>query len=342
MKTVEIDQLMRYLADEKTPLAVAQLYRLTDLSEGELARFRHLWLQIPAKRRSQVIGFLIEIAESNFEVNFEAIFCACLDDIDQEVRTRAVDGLWESEDAALIAPLLRMAQDDPAPIARAAAAAALGRFVLLGELGKLPSRRQAEIEDVLLALINSPQESVKVQRRAVEAVAYSGRKEILKIIEDAYHRPERLMRVSAVFAMGRNMDPQWNPLLLEELQNPDPEFRYEAARACGELELKSAVSQLSKLLTDSDREVQEVSIWALGQIGGEQARQILETRRETAAQDDEALREAIEDALDEIDLAAGTVEFSLYEYDLDIDDQDPDWIKDWIGGSDDYDINDDY
>ncbi|UCC63158.1 MAG: HEAT repeat domain-containing protein, partial [Anaerolineae bacterium] len=237
-----------------------------------------------------------------------------------------------SEDESLIAPLLDMTQNDPVASERAAAASALGRFVLLGELNRLPAEQQSLIEETLLTLVESPEESVKVRRRAIEALACSSRKEVTAIIESAYGHEDRRMRVSAVFAMGRNLDRQWEPLLLDELHSHDVELRFEAARACGELELASAISRLAELLGDPDREVQEASIWALGQIGGQTAHQILQAHLDVIDQDDKALREAIEEALDEAILASGAVQFPLYEYETDAEPESSSWADDWLDG----------
>jgi len=332
METIDIRQLMQHLADEDAPLAVAQLYTLSDLSYEGVEEFCRVWPHISAQRRRQIVGFLFDIAESSFEVDFESIFCACLGDSDEEVRSRSVDGLWESEDVSLVAPLLDMAQNDPSVRARAATVGVLGQFVLLGELDRIAPQYQIEIEDVLLALFRAPGESVEVRRRAVEALAYSSRKELPGVIESAYYDSDRLMRVAAVFAMGRNLDPQWEPLLLDELRSHDAELRYEAARACGELELAPAIPQLAELLTDEDREVQEASIWALGQIGGQKARHILEAHYEEIDQADEALRDAVEEALSELSLASGAAQFPLVDYDADAEGKNGDWADDWLGG----------
>jgi len=332
METTEINQLLQHLADEKTPLAVARLYSLSDLSEEKVAQFRRVWPRIPVERRRQIVGFLFDIAESSFEVDFESVFCACIDDQDEEVRSRSVEGLWESEDVSLIAPLLEMAQNDPSVQVRAATVGVLGQFVLLGELDRISPQYQMAIENVLLAVFRSPSESAEVRRRAVEVLAYSSRKEVPGVIENAYYHNDRLMRVAAVFAMGRSLDTQWEPLLLDELRSHDPESRYEAARACGELELVSAIPQLAELLADQDREVQEVSIWALGQIGGQKARQILEAHYETVDKGDDALREATEEALSELALASGAVQFPLYEYGVDTEGETGGWAEDWLDG----------
>ena len=332
MEIAEINQLLQHLADEEAPLAVARLYSLSDLSEENVVQFRRVWPRIPVERRRQVVSFLFDIAESSFEVNFEPVFCACIDDPDEEVRSRSVEGLWESEDVSLVVPLLEMAENDPAVRARAAALGVLGQFVLLGELDRISPQHRMTIEDALLSVFRSPGESVEVRRRAVEALAYSSRKEVPGVIESAYYHNDRLMRVAAVFAMGRSLDSQWEPLLLDELRSHDPELRYEAARACGELELASAIPQLAELLADEDREVQEASIWALGQIGGQMARQILEAHYETVDKGDDALREATEEALSELALASGAVQFPLYEYGEGTESETGGWAEDWLGG----------
>lgn len=332
METIGINQLMQHLADAEAPLAVARLYSLSDLSEEELAQFRRAWPRIPVERRRKTIGFLLDIAESSFEVDFEPVFRACIDDADKEVRARSVEGLWKSEDASLVAPLLEIAQNDPAVRVRAAAASVLGRFVFLGELDRISPQCQMAIEETLLHLFRSPRESVEVQRRAVEALACSSREEMPGVIESAYYDKDRLMRVAAVFAMGRSLDMQWQPLLLDELRSHDPELRYEAVRACSELELASAIPQLAELLTDQDREVREACIWALGQIGGQKARQILEAHYGAIDKADDALREVVEEALSELALASGVVQFSLYDYDGEAEGKTSSWADDWLSG----------
>ncbi len=82
------------------------------------------------------------------------------------------------------------------------------------------------------------------------------------------------------------------------LQSDDPEMRYEAARAAGELMIEDAIKHLRKLVLDDDREVKEVAIWSLGEIGGSEATRILQRLANDAENsDDEELIEAIEDAL---------------------------------------------
>jgi HEAT repeat protein len=110
------------------------------------------------------------------------------------------------------------------------------------------------------------------------------------------------MRISAVFAMGRSADSRWAPQVKQELFSPNPEMRYEAARACGELQISDTVTDLAELTEDVDPEVQEAALWALGQIGGDKAREILQRYCESEC---EATRVAAEAALDELEFLYG-------------------------------------
>jgi HEAT repeat protein len=166
-------------------------------------------------------------------------------------------------------------------------------------------------EQALLETLRSAEEDFEVRRRAVEAIAYSGEAGVRDIIEAAYYDEDEKMQSSALFAMGRSADLYWSKLLVRELDNPNPELRFEAARACGELETQQAVSRLIQMsMSDPDREVQQAAVGALGRIGGREAREALETFYES---EDEVLSEAAAEALDEMDLLGESVAIPLYE-----------------------------
>lgn len=254
----------------------ASLYLLSNLDAADAVRVRAVWVGLPVELRRQMTSRLVELAEADFEVNFGALFRIGLEDEDAQVRAAAVEGLWEDEDVRLV-PLLaaRLREDEDANV-RAAAAASLGRFILLGELEKIRPGPQTAAYEALLAAYQDPEEFPEVRRRALESLAYVGNETVAELIRQAYAAPEEKMRVSAVFAMGRSADTRWAVQVRRELFSPNPELRYEAARACGELQLTEAVPELEELVDDADPEVQEAALWALGQIGGDRARKILE------------------------------------------------------------------
>jgi HEAT repeat protein len=316
-KEIPFPDLLAQLADTDRRISVASLHRLSDLNREDLDRLAMAWPAMAAQRRRQIMRMLVDISESNFEVDFEPVAHMALADEDAEVRVAAIEGLWESEDAALVPELLRLLTNDPEPSVRAAAAAGLGAFVLLDELGKL--RRQAEIrpDQALMEVMDAADEDLEVRRRAVESLGYSGHKRVPEIIEAAYYHDNERMRISAVFAMGRSADARWLPIVLDELDSPNAEMRYEAARAAGELEARQAVPTLVEMIEDPDREVQEAAVWALGEIGGRQAQEALEAVLEDG---DDLLAETAEEALDTLAVMGGMDEFPLFAFEDDDED----------------------
>jgi HEAT repeat protein len=309
----EFEELLKMIGDTQTPLSISSLYGLSDLTRAETQLFQEVWSLLDAGRRQWIIQSLVDIAETSFEVNFDLIFRLCLNDEDEVVRSRAIEGLWEDEDLTLAGLLVRLLRDDPSESVRVAAAISLGRFVLLGELEKIEAAAAMMVENALLGAIYDPHETLEVRRRAVESIAYSGQAHVQDIIEVAYCDDEEKMRISAVFAMGRSADLIWRETVRAELDNPNPEMRYEAARACGELEASAALPDLiDRIEADPDPEVQEMAIWALGRIGGKEARRVLEACCES---EDEALRQVAEEALDELDFLGGHLDLLLFESD---------------------------
>lgn len=307
---MSIELVLDHIGNEQAPLSRSHLHLLSAPGRTEIQLFADRWPLIGTARRRAVIRSLVEIAEANFEVDFNDIFRLGLQDDDEEVRAQAVDGLWEDETPTLAESLLRILETDPSIMVRAGAATALGRFVLLAELEDLEGDLGGMIVEALQAVIEDPHEALEVRRRAVEAISYSGGDGVADIIEEAYGHPSEKMRISAVFSMGRSADPDWGPQVVTELDNPNPEMRFEAARACGELELREAIPGLIRLIADVDREAQQAAVYALGQIGGEEARRALQLCCES---DDEVLADAAQEALDELEFASGLFDMPLWE-----------------------------
>ena len=277
------------------------LYLLSNLDADDTASVQAAWPELLVELRRHLVATLVEAAEADFEVNFGAVFRIGLDDQDAEVRKTAIEGLWEDQDVRLVPTLALRLKDEEASV-RAAAATSLGRFVLLGELGKIRPAPFTQAYEALLATCQDNTEHFDVRRRALESLSYVDAEDIVALIREAYAAPEEKVRVSAVFAMGRSADAQWGPRVKQELFSPNPEMRYEAAWACGELQLSDTVPELEELTEDVDPEVQEAALWALGQIGGDKAREILQRH---CSAESESTRLAAEAALDELEFLHG-------------------------------------
>jgi HEAT repeat protein len=334
------------LRDPEASFTADAIYSLSDLTGEHLEAFHALWPELPADRRRDLILRLVETAETNFELDFSTIIEPALRDPDYEVRMAAVEGILEDAALSTVRRLMRLAKTDTFEEVRAAAVKALGQFVLRGELGKLPEPFNTELQDLVLALHTDTDEPLDVRRRALEAIGNCGRDGVSELIVNAYRADELLMRVSALFAMGRSCDDVWLPHIVAELSSDHPEMRYEAARAAGELELRPALARLAELAFEDDREIQEMAIWALGEIGGKEANRVLTQLAALAdSTDDDVLADAIAEAQSVATLSGSDLlplfDFSSFD---DEDEEDDDFLLslDELDDEDldDYDVDD--
>jgi HEAT repeat protein len=303
------------LRDEKHKLTSTAIAVLSGATKHDLADFAKTWVTLSVARRREIARRMVDLAEADFKLDFDVLFQHMLNDDDAQVRVAGIEGLWEAEDSALVKPLIGFLRSDPDAGVRAAAADALGRFVLLGEYEQLDDALREKIGEALLATTRSDLEDLSVRCRAVEALAYWSNDIVREVIEIAYEDDTPEMRASAVAAMGHTADSFWRKIVEAELESPDPRMRFEAARATGELENRGATARLIQLLDDDDREVQGAAIVALGQVGGKAARDAL---TQAAQSDDEVLCELANDALEELQFAADS---DLLLLDIDRDDE---------------------
>ncbi len=292
-----IEETIVELAKSDKPLLNSRLSELSNLSSEELEFFKHTWAAIEPKRQRQIVYRLVELAQDNLELNFDSILKYCLQD-DDEVQSKAIEGLWESEDASLINPLINLLAQDSSEKVQAAAATALGKFAMLAEHKKLRSCHVSTIEEALLAVISDKNKPVEVRCRALEAAAPLSLPQVKTAIMEAYQSRNSRLRVSSIYAMGKNYDPSWLPILLKELASTDAEVCFEAAGACGELEEEEAVPCLIKLINNPDADAQMAAIRALGKIGGTKAKECLEHCLNNTS---EAISQAAQQALIELE-----------------------------------------
>ena len=293
-----LEKYLKELGDEERPLKQSGLLQLSGLSSDEMVDFKATWSQLSRSRKCDTLGGLVELCENNLELEFSSVFRACLGDDDDQVRETAARGLWECDDRVIIRPLISLLKDDRSAKVRAAAAASLGKFAAMAQDGKLLDRDAARIREVLLAAASKGGEDIGVQRRAIEAVASFDSPEIEQMIREAYDSGEIQLKQSAIYAMGRNSDSRWLPIILDDMRHEDPAIRYEAASACGLLGDETAVPHLISLIKDEDSEVQVSAVQALGAVGGSLAKRALIQCQKLG---DDALEEAAEAALSSID-----------------------------------------
>jgi len=293
-----VEQTITKLVNPDTKLLDSWLTDLSGLNPAELEQLEQAWPTIEAKRRGQIIYRLVELAEDNFELDFDDIFKGRLKDEDAGVRIKAIEGLWENEEASLIDPLIDLLEKDSSEEVQAAAATALGKFALLAELEKLRPNHRDRVSRSLLAVIEDQVKPVEVKRRALEAAAPLTLPQMKKAIAEAYQSGDNKLKISGLFAMGKSCNTSWLPILLKELTSTDSEIRYEATGACGELGEEEAASYLCELVNDPDIDVRLAAVQALGKIGGPEAKGCLE---KCLNHSDEVIQGAAREALSQME-----------------------------------------
>jgi HEAT repeat protein len=312
-RNVPFQNVVDALLDDASPFPVRFLHHFSDLAPTDLAILMKAWPNISPRRKHSLLEDLEELAEADTLTNFDDMARPLLSDEDPHVRICAVRLFWQSEDAKLVPVFRKLMNGDANSEVCAAAANALGLFIYQGELEKIPSKLHHQIEDDLLKTATSAKETL-VRRRALESLGYSGRQEVIPLIDAAYHDKNPDWVVSALFAMGRSNDERWKKQVLSKLHAPDADIRSEAVHAAGELELASARSILLDLLEDEeDLEMRREIVWALSKIGGEGVRDRLEELLDVENGDEEA--DFIEEAMDNLTLTEDMAQFNLFDLD---------------------------
>jgi HEAT repeat protein len=296
---LSFDEVIVALRDESVPFPARYLYRLSGIEGEELGLVTRIWPGLSTTRRLGVLEDMEMLADSNTVMHFDAVNRIALGDEDARVRLTAVRSLWPSEQPGLVPKLIELLDEDDSRDVRAQAAAALGRFVYLGEVGRIPEASLKIAEKRLLKALASDEDDL-VQRRALESLGYSSLPEVADLIEEAYGSDDDEWIASALFAMGRSADDRWAPLVIEHLDDANVDLSREAAKAAGELELNEALPRLVDLLQDEDSELRIAAAWALSQIGGEGASDALEEMLDRTEDEDEI--DLIENAIENLAL----------------------------------------
>lgn len=266
--------------------------------------------------KEEKIEFLTRIIEGeDYSADYWPVLRDYLQDEDAEVRVLALEGLWDYPVPELIPPLFEIALNDPSQEVRSKAIITLGRYIYEGSMAdydfdwgamedlmredELPEEDFLKVKDFLYKLVRDEGQPLDSRRFAIEALSFLDEPEVQELIEAAYVHPDVKMKVSAVFAMGRQGDQRWADVLLKELGSEVKELQYEAVRAVGEADLDEAVPRLKELALVDDKTLRLEAIWSLGKIGGEGVSEFL---HQLTGDKDEEVREMAEAALEELSL----------------------------------------
>lgn len=303
--------LINLLLDDNQLFPPKYLHIFSDITEADFAEIKNVWPQISTVRKINLLQDLEQMMEADTLLSCDDVARFALGDEDVNVRTHAISLLWECEDPKLAHKFAEMLSTDASEVVRATAASALGKFVLMGELEEIPQKTFTAIVDLMLEIYTSDLSQI-VRQVILRSLSYSGKQDILIMIQEAFQSDKKAWKIAALESMGRSADTRWKDHILEMLSNSDEDYQYEAIRAAGDLELKSARLQLLEMLDENvidNDELRYQVIWALSKIGGELVYETLQELLEDAEDDDE---------IDVLELAMENLEFTDDSTSLDI------------------------
>ena len=317
-ETISFQSVLDHLLDSKKEIPQTHLKLYSDLDPKSLRLFLDVWPSVKPTRKLILLDELLIHFDSDNIVSYESIGRGLINDLDGEVRARAIRLLSESDDPQLVGTLTEILLNDTDLAPRMEAALLIGEFILLGELEAIKEELQRKSEDALISIIKS-EENPTLRKRALEALGYSSRPEIVTLIESAFERADPTWVATALLAMGRSHDERWSENVVSMVLDEDPLIRFAAVQAAGELNIEDAGPILLKILEDEeeDDDVVTAAIWSLSQIGGDDARIYLVNLIEQT--EDEDLVEYLEDALENLDFMEELNKFDLLALDGDDD-----------------------
>jgi HEAT repeat protein len=181
------------------------------------------------------------------------------------------------------ASMRRVVMEDADPTRRARAAEALGEFLDVGGLPMLQHAANADGE-------------VQVRLSAVRALgrlnARGGHAAVVAAMQD----DEARVRLAALDQVTKLTFFEDHDAVATALRDTSLEVRRRAAQLAGHARIGAAAGELAALLRDDeDGAVRKAAAWALGRIGGSEAKAALRTAE--ASEDDDGVRDAIVIAL---------------------------------------------
>jgi len=274
----------------------AAVHLLSDLNRAGADGLRERWPTIPESERLFLVQLLAQDAEATIEHNYDRSLLVALDDPLSDTRLAAIEALAELESPAFLNLLLTRVEREDDDRVRAAEVAALGRFALLAELAEIDDDDRSRIHEILMRVLTADP-AADVRRRALESVSYlSNDERISEHIQRSFDSGDHDMRISAIYAMGRQSSIEWLETVHDELDSAEPDIRYEAVTAAGMIGSERSVLNVIDLLRDEDPEVRMAAIAALGSIGGRTA---INTLRTLAQDDSPVIADAADAALEE-------------------------------------------
>jgi len=314
VEQVPFESILDALLDNDHIFPAGYLHLFSDLEAEQLKQLDVIWPHIQPTRKHALLEDLEVLASNDTLMCFDNLTINLLADEDPSIRMLAIRLLWECENPKLIPLFLEILKNDPSRFTRAEAASGLGIFFYMGEVDKIPAVELKLIEDELIRLADDGADKL-VQRKSIESLGFSSRDEVDRLIASAYSSNNEELMVSALVAMGRSNNPNWENEVLDGIQHYNDLIQLEAIQAAGNLGLETTRLVLLELLEDlNDTEIIKATLWSLSQIGGEGVREKIEDMYEQLDPDEE---DFIDEVVENLNLTEEMATFDFLVVDAD-------------------------
>ena len=306
------NEVINNLLESSKSLDPQFLHFISDISSGDLEKIKSIWGEVNRDRKYNLLRDLVSLMVANTLVSCDNFGYYALQDDDPHIRSQAIRLLWECSDIKLISIFIDLLQNDSNFEVNASAAAALGKFILLGELEEIPEKSANMVQDLLINEYIKT-ENDRTKQRILESLGYSSNEKVNQFITNALKKNDKGWHLSALFAISRSANNIWEKEVVQKLTNLDPDIQIEAIKAAGELEIASAKEQIIEFMESytPDEVLYKQAIWALSKIGGNDVKKLFEEMIEES--DDKEKTDMLEMALDNMGITNRLPSFGLFD-----------------------------
>ena len=302
-KRANFDDVLKMVREQPEKVFSRYARMLSDLNHERTEKLRSVLLEMSAPSRNIFFSGMHEAYPEYYEYNYAPIAEIGLDDPEGEIRAVCINTLSLEDSREIAARLLRAAEEDPSEIAQIAAIRVLGQYMFSSALEEQIPIPEERLHEALERLIENKKPSIR--REAVISYAISETKRVNEIIRGYLAGNDRDELIAALRAVGLSMNESFAKSVLELINHEDDDIRLEAIRAAGMLQLKEALPALYAVLSRFDQITPDMlltTVNAVAEIGDESSVDVLETLGEATVDMDDEITEAVDDAIDTLNM----------------------------------------
>ena len=293
---------------------------LSILSGIEILEFeevKSVWDLMDDSSLVSILSRLKILADTNISFDYSTVFKSMLLHESEEIRLKAIDGLWEHEDRSLIPVFTSFISKDNSQNVRLASANCLERFLDRSRSVPYPKRYLDSLKSTLLNILSGDTNvDESLRYKALEMIGYFDGEEIDVLIKDAFFSENISVKSSAITAMGVTSNPIWLSLILSDLDDVYPTITISSIKSVGMLGDGEYSNWLMKYLSDEDVDIQIAAVQSLGILGNEIARGAILQFVDELHESDE---DVDDDLLSAINIAIQAMDFDEAPLDMQVD-----------------------